>query len=631
MKKQVKKSWFQGSDEAVDKIVSNDPNKLGYPKEVGYDRKPMETQVGEDTRPWEQKWFEGAADATKKNLGPAGAEFKAKQDWQRIPVDEKIANAKVSAGFTRTAKPGDSFWTIYATDKKSGVKTPVLKASLSQIWGKELNEKTATGSATPEYGKAVLAKIAKIGFSKTAYLLTGDKNFLGVKKADALEELEAPEAKAPEAEVAEAPVEAPADEAAGLDSEVDQTATEGEVTVDVVKEKMGEVEQAQTNLVEKTAPESTADVFIELQDAEKMLGEAAEEMGEIAAKLRSKGLTAAQKIKLIKIAEAAQEDAIETLTTTDDSLGKAEEALAKADEAIAKSEEVAEGGVAGEELEVEEVGEPVEEAAKEGAEEGAIEGVEAVEEAPLEEAASYVKNFLQKRAEMRKQALSGVEEKKYVVVPDGAPKNGQGEIDAAHPQGGHDLTNVSVGGKPAAQGEKFETVSEQQAKDLEVANKMPKGTLNASSKQVIKTASVDEAAKKYWAEYFGLGDVTSKQYGKDMSKDSVGGENVQAAVEEGQAKVIRAYELAEVASEKGFCERTAGAKSELVKQILGFDDKAFVSFKKMIDTAPVRKASVDGLVAKASLKIPNVGLVESGHEDTESAFISKLSNLGWGK
>lgn len=631
MAKNLKKAWFQGSDESVDKIVSNDPNKLGYPGEVGYDRKPMAVPVGEDSRSWEDKWFNAAANETKKNLGPSGAEFKLKQDLQRIPTDEKIANAKISAGFTRTAKPSESFWTIYTTDKKTGVKTPVLKATLGSIWGKELNNETSAKSATPEYGKAVLAKIGNLGFSKVAYLLTGEKGFLSRtgsmnKKSDALDMVvDAPEG------VEEVSEEIPSDMADGLDAEVEQTATEGEVTKEVVESKKAEVEVAQTNLVENTAPESTATVFVELQDAEKMLDEAAKEMGEVAAKLRSKNLTASQKIKLIKLAEAAQEDAISTMTETDGVLEKAQQALEAAEAAIQNASEVAGGESAGEELEVEApVADAVEfEADAEGegeALEGAIEEGEGEGE-DLMEAASYVGKFLKARAEARKQVLAAgsSEEQKYSVVPDGAPKDGQGEIDSAHPQGGHNLTNVNVGGKPANNGEKFETVSEAQEVDLAVANKMPKGTLNASSKGTVKTASADQAAKKYWADFYGQGDAASKEFGKNMSKDFVSGGNVQAAVEEGQAKVVRAYELAETATEKGFCDRTASAKKDLVKQILSFDDNSFVAFKKMIDSAPVKKA----MLATASLKVPNIGLVEIGHEDTESNFVSRLTNIGW--
>jgi hypothetical protein len=92
-----KKAWFQGNTEPTKEgeITANDPSKLGYPKEIAYPHKPMETTApgGQDSRPWEQKWFEGAAAETKKVMGPKGKEFELKVEMQRIPKGEKPANA----------------------------------------------------------------------------------------------------------------------------------------------------------------------------------------------------------------------------------------------------------------------------------------------------------------------------------------------------------------------------------------------------------------------------------------------------------------------------------------------------------------------------------------------------------
>ncbi len=92
-----KTAWFQGADEPSKEgdITSNNPEKLGYPKEMNYPHKPMETTApgGQDTRPYEQKTFEGTADETKKVMGPKGKEFELKVEMQRIPKGDKPANA----------------------------------------------------------------------------------------------------------------------------------------------------------------------------------------------------------------------------------------------------------------------------------------------------------------------------------------------------------------------------------------------------------------------------------------------------------------------------------------------------------------------------------------------------------
>ena len=90
-----KTAWFQGSDEKVDAVVSNDPNQIGGPGNMSYPKKPMETTApgGEDSRPFEQKHFEESAKETKKVMGPKGTEFDLKVEMQRIPEGEKVANA----------------------------------------------------------------------------------------------------------------------------------------------------------------------------------------------------------------------------------------------------------------------------------------------------------------------------------------------------------------------------------------------------------------------------------------------------------------------------------------------------------------------------------------------------------
>ena len=615
-KKNTRKAYFQGADqESVDgKITSNNPEKLGYPGNVGYDRKPMAVPVGEDSRPWEQRWFESAAAKTKQVMGPKGSEFALKKEWQRIPSDEKIANATLSAGFTRTAKPADSFWTIYATDKKTGKKSPVLKANLREIWGDELSEKTASKSASPEYGKIVIEKIRDKGISHVAYLLTGNKSFL--KKAQ-FEQLEVTD------EIPMDDMGSDDDLELAINEEADQTASEADVTVDVVCEKKDEIEAIQTQLVEQTSPESTADVFVKLQDAEKMLDEAKEEMEAVASKLRDKTLTAANKVKIIKLAAEAQEDAIATLTESDNII---EEAVEAANAAIEEAKSLMEDGEApmGEEV-VDEATE-FEDDADDGLDEVEIEGLDVI---------GKTKNFLAKRATMRKKAME--EEVKYQVVPEGAPKDGDDEINRAHPDGGAPVKDIPAGGPVTNDGEVFETVIEQQNKDLAVANKMPSGNLagtgataEAKAKGTVKTASADQAAKEYFAkDLYGQGDAASKEFGKEMSKDftGAGSASVEAAVHEAESKIIRAYELAEVASDKGFCERTAGAKATLAKQIRDFDDKAFVSFKKMIDEAPVRTAAATLGVRTASA-LPKVGQIDAGEEKVAD-FEAKLGGLGW--
>jgi len=85
-------AWFQGANEPTleGDVTSNNPEKLGYPKEMEYPNGPMQVPVGGDSRQWEQKWFEGAANETKKVMGPSGSELAEKKELQRAKRLERL-------------------------------------------------------------------------------------------------------------------------------------------------------------------------------------------------------------------------------------------------------------------------------------------------------------------------------------------------------------------------------------------------------------------------------------------------------------------------------------------------------------------------------------------------------------
>ena len=95
-------AWFQGADETSvdgDKNTSNDPEKLGYPGEVMY------KDQGTDPRMIEKKDYEGAANQTKKEMGPSGEELKLKELMQRTNLrTERVKSAFAKALATIEAK-----------------------------------------------------------------------------------------------------------------------------------------------------------------------------------------------------------------------------------------------------------------------------------------------------------------------------------------------------------------------------------------------------------------------------------------------------------------------------------------------------------------------------------------------
>jgi len=618
-----KKAWFQGqTDKTVEgPVTSNNPDTLGYPKEMGYDKKPMETTVGGDSRNWEQKWFENAAAETKKEMGPSGAEFKLKQDLQRIPSDEKIANAKLTAKFHAVAKnPKASSWTIEANGK------PVLTANLEQIWGKELSEDTAKATATKEYAKSVMAKIRQNGIAHVAYLLTG-VDVSKSTKAQFGEDMEANEA---------------------LDNESEITSNELGVAVDIAEEKKEEIESLETQIVEKIAPGPEAvQVFEGLQEAEEALEATASELKAIKTKLASK-LSVAKRITVIKLAEAALADAVTTFENADEQMEEGQELIPEADmmSDVSEVSEVSEEG---------EVPAIVEEAIEEA--KAFLEGGEVAEaempEAEMPEAeisvisSAKVNGFVAARKARRESLAAMKEEQKYNVIPDGGTKDGADEVKSAHPNGGTDVKDLTAGGKPKNNGERFETIEEAQKADLEVATKMPKGILSASSKNKTTTASdsstaADADAKGYWVDYFSQMGPEGKAYGQALVSASVPSnlgktakslidKQVKSAVEVAKAKLIRASELVEQAVQKGMVGSDIKSKMEMVDEIMSGGDAFFNSYKSAVEKSLGRRvvAAEDLGIRTASVKALKVGQMEERESSESNDLASTLEKFNW--
>jgi len=632
LKNRLRKAWFQGADEASKEgnVTSNDPSKLGYPKQIEYPKAPMATTApgGQDTRPWEQQWFEGAAAETKKVMGPQGAEFKLKQEMQRIPMDEKIANAKLSATFTRTAKPQSSFWSVFATNKKSGKKEMILKATLEELWGEGLNKENADMSASEEYGQEIIARIRKQGFGKVAYLMTGNTSFMKTAQMAGAGAETGAGASGPMHE----------DELAEVGAAVEGAAEEGAAREDA---EIAELEAAETKLdkafeaLVSTAPEQAQQVGQEVMQAKETIQNLEEESKAIASYLRDKTLSASAKIAILKVADEKMDDlandggVLESVHNMADEIQKELEIVNQVAEKVDQVVEelggtpagtapegalAIEGAPVAEEVEVEVEGAPIQ------GEELAI-----AASSKKELTVAQIKNFLAKRA--------AAEEQKYNVVPAGSPKDGNGEIDAAHPNGGTETGGLVVGLPIANKGGRVDTQIEQQNHDLQVAEKMPTGELNSTiavsaSKGKVTTASVDDATRKYYKDFYGQLGPKGKEFAEALTRDY--DNKVKAAVSETEGRVKRAFELAEVAATKGMCEASTAGKIELFNKIAKFDDNAFVAFKEAVEAMPVKRvfASEEKWTVKTASKLPIVGQREVTTSESTEDF-SALSGLGW--
>ena len=138
-------------------------------------------------------------------------------------------------------------------------KKKILKATLDQIWGNELNEEVANMTATKEYGQEIVARIrsSKFGINKVAELLTGQPLEVVPAVAPVVEQkLEA------KAQMYMAPAE---DMAVGeaVETAAGEDAGRADATVTELEAKKGEIEMAETKLIE-LLPEKAAEAGREL-------------------------------------------------------------------------------------------------------------------------------------------------------------------------------------------------------------------------------------------------------------------------------------------------------------------------------------------------------------------------------
>ena len=98
----IREAWFQNqteapSAEAGGKTVESNPERMGFPSELKYDRLEVSAPGGEDSRPFEMKKYKEEATETKKVMGPKGEEFELRIDMQRGEKGDKPANARLTA------------------------------------------------------------------------------------------------------------------------------------------------------------------------------------------------------------------------------------------------------------------------------------------------------------------------------------------------------------------------------------------------------------------------------------------------------------------------------------------------------------------------------------------------------
>jgi hypothetical protein len=167
-------------------------------------------------------------------------------------------------------------------------------------------------------------------------------------------------------------------------------------------------------------------------------------------------------------------------------------------------------------------------------------------------------------------------------------------LQKAHPKGGTKLEGISDTKEAHVEdikevSSKMQEVVSHEPKVKKAAEKLDKliraGRVDASKLDALVKKGLDKDVANYWKKYFGQVDGGSefaaallKDYSESMSKEK------KAELEENtKAKIIRSFDLAYQMAKVGLCNDNQAAIKKEAEKILGYDDNAYASVKRIVD------------------------------------------------
>jgi len=167
-------------------------------------------------------------------------------------------------------------------------------------------------------------------------------------------------------------------------------------------------------------------------------------------------------------------------------------------------------------------------------------------------------------------------------------------LQKAHPKGGTKLEGISDTSENYVEdvkevASKMQECVSHEPKVKKAAEKLHKmilaGKIDASNLDNLVKEGLDADVANYWKKYYGQVDGGSefaaallKDYSNSVSKEK------KAEMEENlKAKTIRSFDLAYQMAEVGLCGKTQEAIRKEAEKILGYDDNAYASVKRVVD------------------------------------------------
>ena len=639
---EVKKMYLRASAEDRKKIRKALLEKAAYMQgTVEPDlTKPFEMADKNYKQYWEDDVKQSGEDQTNGPDGLHGG-YGMGSDEQ---VKKDLLRAKLRAKLVKSANPAKNKWTVYAGDQE------VLAVSADEAYGTDLNvlasdseQSNQTWFDSRNYGINLIQAIKTLGLEKVASQIQKAKR------------VTAQAAPAPAAPAADAP--APEGEDATAPEATEMEAVEG------IKAAADRVESAKDEILslvetlEGTQKEEGEDLAGDLGAAGQELGELGGEMGAPMPPAQAKALH-----KLTRYA-----------------LNHAEAVLAEAENFVAK--------FASDECEV---CEKLEHACTCDEEDDKEDEEDMEKEASSRFAKKKLPEALRKMMEKKKKMKGDKKDKKAFTASELQTRKAarhafaqqlynltEGDMVAeAHPEGGNKTTF------PGQDDGLFETVTEQQAADEQVANSTPRGELvarrnnrarmiqaaekiadaaqvasaakaaedaqkaadakkkdlakatqtqsPASTTASVKKAEADKEAKQYYKEEASQSATGTKpdaevaKFYNELTQDFAGKKST-AAVHDFGLKMKRAYSVALKRANLGQIEATQDSIDSDVDRLMNLDDDSFVAFAEVVENTKKVKA----MVTAPAKQVRTAGALNIGINQPEVTMSDALNKLPW--
>lgn len=191
----------------------------------------------------------------------------------------------------------------------------------------------------------------------------------------------------------------------------------------------------------------------------------------------------------------------------------------------------------------------------------------------------------------------------------------------------NDLANgqTKLDVKPSDDLGKVETLEEQHAVSLEVAEAPPKvrkeaarlneliaqGKVKKADLDSLVAQGLDASVVKYWKQFYGQAGKEGSEFASELLKEHAKAQ-IDEEVNKFKVKIARAYELTNEMVRRGLVADERSAITAHVEDMMQWNDEGFEAMKRVVNKHPLRKAA----------SFPQIGLIGSGDPTSQNNELS---------